>query len=208
MINHITALETLAAQLVDELTAVKQLVNEHYESQAEQQEPTPNEQRKVITEKAKQFVESAIERGRDSDARKGDVGNETYKEYFYTIEFFTKENKVTALVTRTNREGEKLKRHPDHVGRAKCMPGDVFNEYIGKAIALGRALELDVSEFENAVQPTTPVVGMKALVNGLGWNYISTIQKLKTSEYSNSIVWILANPQHVIKLIDDTNAQY
>lgn len=44
-------------------------------------------------------------------------------------------------------------------GIAKCSPHDVFNEHIGKTIALGRALGKDVSEFENAVQPTEPVVG-------------------------------------------------
>ncbi|MEA0564556.1 hypothetical protein [Lysinibacillus irui] len=42
-------------------------------------------------------------------------------------------------------------------GIAKCDPNDVFNEHIGKAIALGRALGLDVSEFEQAVQPTVAV---------------------------------------------------
>src|SRR5690606_20841595 len=45
-------------------------------------------------------------------------------------------------------------------GIAKCDPSDVFNEHIGKAIALGRALGLDVSEFEQAVQPNEVVVGM------------------------------------------------
>ncbi|HEY9569582.1 MAG TPA: hypothetical protein VIR26_01215 [Metalysinibacillus sp.] len=44
-------------------------------------------------------------------------------------------------------------------GIAKCHPDDVFNEHIGKAIALGRALGKDVSEFENAVQPNEIVVG-------------------------------------------------
>lgn len=44
-------------------------------------------------------------------------------------------------------------------GYACCNPSDVFNEHIGKAIALGRALNLDVTEFEQAVQPTGPVVG-------------------------------------------------
>ena len=42
----------------------------------------------------------------------------------------------------------------EKVAFAKCSPNDVFNEHIGKAISLGRALNLDVSEFEQAVQPT------------------------------------------------------
>ena len=52
-----------------------------------------------------------------------------------------------------------LTRKVNSKGIAKCNPDDVFNEHIGKAIALGRALGEDVSEFENAVQPTEPVVG-------------------------------------------------
>jgi hypothetical protein len=42
---------------------------------------------------------------------------------------------------------------------AKCDPDDVFNADIGKAIALGRALGVDVTEFTKAVQPTEVVVG-------------------------------------------------
>lgn len=46
------------------------------------------------------------------------------------------------------------------VGRADCMPGEVFNEWIGKAIALARALDIDVpEEFLRAVQPTKFAVG-------------------------------------------------
>lgn len=47
---------------------------------------------------------------------------------------------------------------------SECHPNDVFNEHIGKAIALGRALGKDVSEFESAVQPDEVVIGH--VVNG------------------------------------------
>ncbi|MBL3731581.1 hypothetical protein JIN86_18495 [Lysinibacillus sp. HST-98] len=53
-------------------------------------------------------------------------------------------------------------------GISKCNPSDVFNEYIGKAIALGRALGLDVSEFEQAVQPNEVVMGMNLEVRTNG----------------------------------------
>src|SRR5699024_10212129 len=40
-------------------------------------------------------------------------------------------------------------------GIAKCAPGDCFNVHIGKAIALRRALDLEVpDEYLNAPQPT------------------------------------------------------
>lgn len=151
MINHINALETLIAQLTNELAEVKQLVNEHYT--ATQEVPatlTPNEQRKLIIEKAKQFI----------DKCKTPFGNYQVRGIFFptycTCEFVVNVEKrtVVALLKGVN-SGDVLAR-----GIAKCDPSDVFNEHIGKAIALGRALGLDVSEFENAVQPTEWVVGM------------------------------------------------
>lgn len=45
-------------------------------------------------------------------------------------------------------------------GIAKCAPDDCFNVHIGKAIALRRALGLDVpSDYLNAPQPTEPRIG-------------------------------------------------
>lgn len=45
-------------------------------------------------------------------------------------------------------------------GIAKCAPGDVFNSHIGRAIALRRALGLEVpDEYVNAPQPTEVRVG-------------------------------------------------
>lgn len=45
-------------------------------------------------------------------------------------------------------------------GIAKCAPGDVFNSHIGRAIALRRALGLEVpTEYTNAPHPTEPRVG-------------------------------------------------
>lgn len=46
-------------------------------------------------------------------------------------------------------------------GIAKCHPDEVFNADIGKAIALARALEIEIpQEFMDAVQPDVKVVGM------------------------------------------------
>lgn len=77
-------------------------------------------------------------------------------------------------------------------GIAKCNPADVFNEHIGKAIALGRALGKDVSEFKSVVQPTEPVVGHK-----LSKELSGCIDEITTMLESG-----------VTKIIDDTNAQY
>lgn len=71
---------------------------------------------------------------------------------------------VTALIY--GRATQKLQRK----GIAKCAPTDCFNAHIGKAIALRRALGLDVpSTYLNAPQPTEVRVGdvvKVALENG------------------------------------------
>lgn len=98
---------------------------------------------------------------------------------------------------------------------AKCAPDDVFNADIGKAIALGRALGLDVSKFEQAVKPTEVVVGMKVTACFDG----------KTREYTARNVYkeggeVRVNPKEVMlgyypyephvgdRIIDDTEAVY
>lgn len=110
--------------------------------------PTPNEQRKAVIERAKAFVADAIR-----DNQSGFVG---YEHETKTIKLHVNKEKraVTALVYRDYDFALIAK------AIAKCAPDDVFNADIGKAIALGRALGLDVSEFENAVKPTEVVVGM------------------------------------------------
>ena len=105
-------------------------------------------------------------------------------------------------------------------GIAKCHPDDVFNADIGKAIALGRALEKDISEFENAIHPTEPVVGH--VVNGsetLGF-YRRDRKFTLTSKQGDSFYYAEAReyepnePDDFIfddqigVIIDDTNAQY
>ncbi|MBG9453283.1 hypothetical protein ABE61_04095 [Lysinibacillus sphaericus] len=118
---------------------------------------TPNQQRAEVIEKAKEFVEQLIERGKNRHSPKVDKGHTYYRKNFYNVDIHVKNNKVTALVFLTNPNGKRLDNKPDLINRAICSPTDVFNEHIGKAIALGRALGLNVSEFEQAVQPTLAI---------------------------------------------------
>lgn len=90
---------------------------------------TPNQQRAEIVEKAKKFVEERKKKN---------------------CKFEIKERIVTVFLLDSN--GMIMK-----FAHSRCNPSDVFNEHIGKAIALGRALGLDVSEFEQAVQPTVAI---------------------------------------------------
>lgn len=93
-------------------------------------------------------------------------------------------------------------------GIAKCSPGDVYNEHIGKAIALGRALGKDVSEFENAVQPTVAIGQEIEVLNK--WTKQRTGAFLMVDGFLKC-----GSPTHDngtytsdYKITNDTNAQY
>lgn len=97
-------------------------------------------------------------------------------------------------------------------GIAKCMPGDVFNEHIGKAIALAKALKIDIPvEFLEAVQPDELVVGHVTIwSNDFRTTY--TVNEIKDNKaYCNNTKehWRLPLVyQDLCNIIDDTNAQY
>lgn len=113
---------------------------------------SPNEQRKAIIAEAKAFVErySGIVPD-DSTPYTTEAGDTIVKL------FVNKEKRiVTAIPHLVHVECDEV----DDKKFAKCAPDDVFNADIGKAIALGRALGLDVKRFEQAVKPTEVVVGM------------------------------------------------
>lgn len=129
---------------------------------------TPNQQRAAIIEQAKKFVE---------DNKTEITGEALYGKHKGTVHtwrniyvFANKSGKhacnVEFVVDAEKRTITALMRGVDtnniyEEATAKCNPSDVFNEHIGKAIALGRALCLDVSEFEQAVQPTEFAIGQE-----------------------------------------------
>ncbi|WP_054767300.1 hypothetical protein [Lysinibacillus parviboronicapiens] len=138
-----------------------------YELIVEDKPLTPNQQRAAIIEKAKNFVEDCKDKlfvSRDLDSGKLTEHKNIYKvselnsKADFTIcdcEFITNVAKRTIVALLKAKKSRRI------VARciAKCNTSDVYNEHIGKAIALGRALGLDISEFEQAVQPTELVVG-------------------------------------------------
>ncbi|MCM3784340.1 hypothetical protein M3231_15255 [Neobacillus mesonae] len=80
----------------------------------------------------------------------------TYKMYVVDVEFVVNRNKRTVVaIARWRKNGEIISR-----GVAKCSPNDVFNAHIGKAIALRRALGLEVpAEYLSVPGPTEVRVG-------------------------------------------------
>lgn len=118
-----------------------------------------NQLRAEIIEKAKVFVKINSTRShRNVETMKPIDGKGLVSVYFGhsdKLEFVVNVEKRTVVALIKGLNSNTL----FHRGIAKCDPSDVFNEHIGRAIALGRALSLDVSEFEQAVQPTEVVVG-------------------------------------------------
>lgn len=99
-------------------------------------------------------------------------------------------------------------------GLAVCSPNDVFNEEIGRAIAVGRMEGLNVSEFENAVHPTEFTVGQViTFVSEDAGEYKGCDYTI--SEIKDEQLWLGDVFYHQYwgadwqpKVIDDTNAQY
>lgn len=172
---------------------------------------TTNEQRKAIINEAKAFVEelSDIIRGAHKQETKFGRLNDVGYTYVLKPEFHinSKKRVVTVLMKGGNRDSGKVYAK----GIAKCNPSDVFNADIGKAIALGRALGLDVSKFEKAVQPTELVVGhIVTKVNGpCGLGRIGSVEDGKARIEDQFGFWetTIANSSTLLEL-DDTEAQY
>lgn len=99
-------------------------------------------------------------------------------------------------------------------GIAKCMPNEVFNGWIGKAIALARALEIDVPvEFLEAVQPDSVSVGMKVKSKYTGFDeyYECTIAEISETEVrykEGGFDFIQKVDDKEFTIIDDSSAKY
>lgn len=183
-LERIEALENRIEQLEQ---AVKKYFTVHGEPQTVEDKPkTQNELRAEIIEKAKVFV----------DENSGDD---------YHFEIDEKEGQILAW---------KVVKRGVKTGLSTCHHNEVFNEDIGRAIAFGRAENLDVSEFEQAIQPTEVVVGMviqeyykfkedciTEIDSGLNFKYIN--EKLECYRKG-----ILNHNGFNARIINDTNAIY
>lgn len=109
---------------------------------------TYQQRRDEIVERAKQDV-IELRNGKDSlytvPAGKGTLN------YFCYADFVVNREKRTVVALLRGRHTRKVRAR----GIAKCHPDDCFNVHIGKAIALRRALGLEVpDEYLNVPQPT------------------------------------------------------
>lgn len=184
---------------------------------------TPNQQRAAIIEKSKKFVEdnkTEITGKALYGKHKGTVhtwrdiyvvANKLWK-HACTVEFVVDSEKRTIIALMLGVDTNNIY----EAATAKCSPSDVFNEHIGKAIALGRALGIDVSEFEEAVKPNKVVSGMK-IKSTIDWPeaYCGKIYKGDIFEVVSDEVKKPGKQCHVnsaisrnSEIIDDTNAIY
>ncbi|MGG2024186.1 hypothetical protein AB1282_00555 [Gottfriedia sp. S16(2024)] len=130
--------------------------------------PIQSEQeiRDEIIEKAKRDV-AELEKNAESELNNGiEDGNFTYRQRINVIKFVINKEKRTVVALVCAKINPKLIREK---GIAKCDPSDCFNAHIGKAIALRRALGLEVpSEYLTAPQPTEARTGdvVRSLMSG------------------------------------------
>lgn len=118
-------------------------------------EATPKLTRDGVIQQAIDDVKDLLSReyyaswGRDGVAVESHVGNGVdfrMGDMSDRVDFFINASKgaVVAKLTFDTASKPLKDRTYETQGRAKCAPGDVFNEHIGKAIALRRALGLEV----------------------------------------------------------------
>ncbi|WP_338335476.1 hypothetical protein [Bacillus altitudinis] len=114
---------------------------------------------------------------------KEDVRILHYKDYIGAPDFIVNAEKRTVVALRKS----KLYGHIKNKGIAKCAPDDCFNAHIGKAIALRRALGLEVpSEYLNVPQPTEIRAGdvVRGIYTGGNETYEETLRKIEGGRYT------------------------
>lgn len=169
-------------------------------------DPAVNAQarRDEIVEQAKADVRNLVIHGLSHYNIDCSKGNETYRVMNYNVEFIadSKERKVTALVARRH------DKKPRHVGRAKATPSDCFNVHIGKAIALRRALGLEVPDlYLNAPQPTEVRVG-DFISDVSGVNKALVIEDDSWPPFSgDSVIYLKDARKYGCRTIDDSREE-
>lgn len=167
---------------------------------------SPNQRRAELIQRAREFVEEHEKPLAGDEERM--YGHEYCRHHYYESEFVTKKNRVTAIIHLINYRGKRLATAA-LIGRANCAPGEVFNADIGKAIALARALEIEIpQEFLQAVQPDVPTIG--SIIRGKIARpaTVSNIEKIngETVYWRNETGAFLTKRSAVI--VEDTNAAY
>ena len=186
-----------------------QIEHDEYEVIIDNENPvpikSPNQQRAELIQRAREFVGRGIYRRRQLCGLSGD--QISFRHRFCKLEFVVNEEKRTVVALIKSLHGKKI-----YKGIAKCMPDEVFNADIGKAIALARALEIEIpQEFIHAIQPDKKVLGMivgKVVHRDVDEGYTSVVSKPGKYRRGGRRSAINSDFVRLSTIIDDTNAQY
>ncbi|MEX3621899.1 hypothetical protein [Viridibacillus arvi] len=162
---------------------------------------TTNQKRALLIKQAKEFVE---EHTKPNDfTGKGVLIDSRWST---NIEFVVNTHKRTVVALAKGIDTGRVRAK----GIAKCAPNDVFNEYIGQAIALARALEIEVPEgFLKAIQPDEKVAGMVVFAEGEKRRLVIEYKDVNISEHHGEITCQVGSGYSKEGIIlDDTNAKY
>lgn len=178
---------------------------------------TANQKRARAIKMAKEFVECQ-KSTLSGFVINGDGGFKTYENVYSPVsrktglkaacnaEFVRKENRITCLLKGVNTK----KVHS--VGRAECHVDDVFNEHIGEAIALAKALDIVEQlppDILKAVQPDSMVPGHVIYPGDDTEIEVITGRNWKGECYTGDIHCYMDHSlSEGLKIIDDTNADY
>ena len=92
--------------------------------------------------------------------------------------------------------------------KAKCKDNDVFNADIGKAICLGRAMGLDVSEFENSIHPELAIGQVTSIINAYSKRETGQSYEVCQIDKYGYPVYTDGEFASHYRITNDTNAQY
>ncbi|OLF86399.1 hypothetical protein [Bacillus paralicheniformis] len=162
-------------------------------------EKTAQERRDEIVEQAKADINELKNR---NFYEVPDADN-FYNPYICTAEFIVNNQKRTVVALLRGANTSKVYAR----GIAKAAPDDCFNEHIGKAIALHRALGLEVpDEYLNAPQPTEVRVGdaVKLIHNGEVIDEYLVVKIEDDRVYDHNNTWA---PKRTLKIIDDSRTE-
>ncbi|ETT84208.1 hypothetical protein MKZ08_08285 [Viridibacillus sp. FSL R5-0477] len=162
---------------------------------------TPNEQRALLIKQAKEFVEEHT-KPNDFTGKGVLIGSR----WSTKIEFVLNNQKRTLVALAKGIDSARVRAK----GIAKCAPDEVFNEHIGQAIALARALEIEVPKgFLKAIQPDEKVAGMVVFAEGEKRRLVIEYKDVNISEHHGEITCQVGSGYSKEGIIlDDTKAEY
>lgn len=205
--DELTELKTKVTSLESKLDVLQSKVSELESVKREifvYEPKTNNQLRKETIQAAKDFT-SEVETKAGSFYNNS-RGNYTFRVRSTDVEFVVNKEKRTVVALARGYISERVYSK----GIAKCVEGDVFNEHIGKAIAVARAYELDIpEEILNAPQPDEKVEGMYVYIEGENRELVpSHMSFMNLAQSPNYACCVDSTFGEEGIIVEDTHAKY